>query len=258
MPKLTIEHLSKQYHTAGKGLFGKNKKVPVGREWALQDVNLTLEPGVYGLLGANGAGKTTLMNLLTDAMPATKGRVLWDGVPICRLDAKYRAILGYMPQQQNLYDGFTGRRFLYYMAALKGLPAKTADEELARTAALVNLIDELDKRLGAYSGGMKQRLLAASALMGHPQLLILDEPTAGLDPKERVHLRRVLKEASQEAIVLVATHVVSDVETIADQIILVKEGQIIDRGTPAQLEAAYHTQNGLEGVYLTVFGEEDT
>ena len=256
MPTLTVEHLYKSYTTqsAWDRMRGKQPKDKV---WALHDVSFTLKPGVYGLLGANGAGKSTLMNILTGTLPATKGKVLWDGVSTQKLDQEYRAILGYMPQQQTLYDGFTGRRFLYYMAALKGLNKQQTWAETERTAKLVNLSSEMEKKLGAYSGGMKQRILAAAALMGKPQLLILDEPTAGLDPKERVHLRNILKAVSQDSIVLIATHVVSDVESIADQVFLLKGGEIIGQGSPKQLEEKYYSDRGLEGVYLSIFGEDE-
>lgn len=142
------------------------------------------------------------------------------------------------------------------MAALKEIAPKQVSEEIQRTAQLVNLTDQLDKRLVAYSGGMKQRLLAAAALLGNPQLLILDEPSAGLDPKERVRLRSALAAYSRQAVVLVATHVVSDVESVADGILLLKRGRVVDRGTPAELEANYAPGQGLEGVYLALFGEE--
>lgn len=223
---------------------------------ALDGLDLKLGPGLYGLLGPNGAGKSTLIHILTDSLAPTGGRVLWNGQPIRRLGRKYRRVLGYMPQQQTLYDGFTGLRFLQYMAALKEIAPKDAPGEIERTADLVNLTSQLGKRLAAYSGGMKQRLLAAAALLGSPELLILDEPSAGLDPKERVRLRGALAEYGRRAVVLVATHVVSDVESVADGIILLKEGRVVDIGTPARLEAKYAPGQGLEGVYLALFGEE--
>ena len=162
-----------------------------------------------------------------------------------------------MPQQQGLYDSYTGRRFLAYMAALKEIPRAQVPAEVSRTAAAVTLSDELDKRLSAYSGGMKQRLLLASALLGDPKLLILDEPTAGLDPKERVRLRKLLAGMAQERIILVATHVVSDVETVANGIVLLQSGKIVDFAPVQTLVAKYAPGQGLEQVYLHIFGEED-
>lgn len=224
---------------------------------ALAGVSFALGPGFYGLLGPNGAGKSTMMNIITGNLDATSGQVLWGGKNTLRLGKRFRRILGYMPQQQNLYDGFTGRRFLLYLAALKEIPGKDAAAEAARVAELVHLTGELDKRLAAYSGGMKQRLLAAAALLGQPRLLILDEPTAGLDPKERVHLRRVLAEAAKSAVVIVCTHVVSDVESVADEILLLKDGELVDKAAPAALIEKYAPGKGLEDVYLAIFGEDD-
>ena len=153
---------------------------------ALAGVSFTLGPGLYGLLGPNGAGKSTMMNIITGNLDATSGKVLWNGKNVLRMGREFRRVLGYMPQQQNLYDSFTGRRFLLYIAALKEIPRSDAALQVQRVAELVHLSSELEKRLAAYSGGMKQRLLAAAALLGEPQILIMDEPTAGLDPKERI------------------------------------------------------------------------
>ena len=224
---------------------------------ALDEVSFTLGPGLYGLLGPNGAGKSTMMNIITGNLDATGGKVLWNGENIVRLGARFRRVLGYMPQQ-NLYDSFTGRRFLLYLAALKELPRADTAKEVERTAALVHLETELDKRLAAYSGGMKQRLLAAAALLGDPQLLIMDEPTAGLDPKERVRLRTALAELARDRIILVATHVVSDVEHVANEILLLKEGRLVDHAPPAELIGKYAPGGTLEDVYLAIFGEDET
>ena len=224
---------------------------------ALDDVSFSFTPGIYGLLGPNGAGKSTIMNLISDNLTPSKGRVLLDGRGIDELGSEYRKLLGYMPQQQNLYDSFTGRRFLLYIAALKEIPRSDAALQVQRVAELVHLSSELEKRLAAYSGGMKQRLLAAAALLGEPQILIMDEPTAGLDPKERVRLRQVLAQLAHDRIIIVATHVVSDVEHVASEILLLKEGQLVDQASPAALIEKYAPGGTLEDVYLTIFGEDE-
>ena len=239
--ELRFDHIKKNY----------------GDKQALRGVSLTLKEGIYGLLGPNGAGKSTLLNILTGNLPATSGQIFLDGEDVAKLGRRFRARLGYMPQQQGLYDSYTGRRFLAYLAALKEIPRPAVAAEVARVAEAVNLSDELDKRLSAYSGGMKQRLLLASALLGDPKLLILDEPTAGLDPKERVRLRQLLAGMATDRIILVATHVVSDVESVAAQVILLRDGQVVDAAPVPQLVEQYAPGKGLEDVYLAVFGEED-
>lgn len=252
-PRIILDNLQKTYSTSVPSLyhvkpFDKPKK-------ALCGISLTLGPGLYGILGPNGAGKSTLINIITGTLAADSGEVLWCGKPARGI--AFRRILGYMPQQQGLYDSYTGRRFLAYMAALKELPHKTIPAEVDRVAAAVNLSNELDKRLSAYSGGMKQRLLLASALLGDPKLLILDEPTAGLDPKERVRLRELLAEMATDRIILVATHVVSDVETVSSEVILLRAGKIVDAAPVSELIEKYAPGQGLEEVYLAVFGEGD-
>ena len=243
--ELQLEGLSKTYGTVQ----------------ALRKVTYTFKPGIYGILGANGAGKSTMINLITDNVSRDSGsdggKILYDGEDILKLGKRFRAIVGYMPQQQGLYDSYTGRRFLAYMAALKEIPRKAVAVEVDRVAAAVNLTAELDKRLSAYSGGMKQRLLLASALLGDPKLLILDEPTAGLDPKERVRLRELLADMAKDRIILVATHVVSDVETVATKVILLRAGKIVDAAPVPELIEKYAPGQGLEDVYLNVFGEGD-
>ena len=250
MTQLTIQSLKKVYRTR-EGLFGKTER----KKQALAGVSLPLGPGLYGLLGPNGAGKSTLINIVTGSLVPDGGQVLWNGEPAWGIG--FRRILGYMPQQQGLYDSYTGRRFLAYLAALKEIPRPAVAAEVARVAGAVNLSDELDKRLSAYSGGMKQRLLLASALLGDPKLLILDEPTAGLDPKERVRLRQLLAGMAADRIILVATHVVSDVESVAAQVILLRDGQVVDMAPVPGLIEHYAPGKGLEDVYLAVFGEED-
>lgn len=224
---------------------------------ALKKVTLTLQPGVYGLLGPNGAGKSTMMNIITDNLLPDDGKVLWEGEDTRKLGRRFRRILGYAPQQQGLYDMFTGRRFLSYMAALKEISKKDANDEIERTAASVNLTKELDKKLSAYSGGMKQRILIAQALLGSPKLLVMDEPTAGLDPKERIRVRELLAEQGEHKVVLIATHVVSDIAGIAKEMILLKGGDIVAQGSPSALVGKYAPEGSMEDVYLQLFGEDE-
>lgn len=251
---LSVKNLKKRYFLK-QGIFSNNKAKPTYQK-ALDEVSFDLAPGLYGLLGPNGAGKSTLINIITGGLKPNVGSVLWDGVPITRMGKEYRRLLGYMPQQQRLYDSFTGRQFLMYMCALKEIKKSDAVQEAEGAAARLNLTDHLDKRLDQYSGGMKQRLLAASAVLGRPKVLVFDEPTAGLDPKERVRLRNFMKELSQESIVLTATHVVSDVETVADKILLLKDGKLVDFAPVSTLIEKYAPGENLEQVYLKVFGEE--
>ena len=206
-----------------------------GKTFAVNDFSVRLTPGVYGLLGPNGAGKSTLMNIITDNLRADSGSVLLNGKDILTLGADYRDLLGYMPQQQGLYDDFTGEKFLWYMAALKGMKKRDARIQIERTLGLVNLTDDRYKKLKSYSGGMKQRILIAQALLNDPKILIMDEPTAGLDPKERIRIRNFISEISKDKIVLLATHVVSDVEYISKEILIMKAGKVIRHGTPGKL-----------------------
>ncbi len=214
--KLKITNLTKDY----KGLR------------ALDNFTYSFSEGVYGLLGPNGAGKSTLMNIITDNVTATSGEITFDEKNILELGKDFRKILGFMPQQQGLYPNFTLVRFLYYMAALKGIPTKEATKQIDSLIKTVNLEDARNKRLGGFSGGMKQRALIAQALLGNPKVIILDEPTAGLDPKERIRIRNLISEISFDKIVIIATHVVSDIEFIAKDILLLKKGQIIASDKP--------------------------
>lgn len=206
-----------------------------GEKKALSHFTAKLTPGIYGLLGPNGAGKSTLMNLLTDNIKRTEGSICYNGEEILKLGSEFRAKTGYMPQQQGMYDHFSGERFLYYVASLKGVRRKKAGEQIDKYLNLVGLKKDSHRKLGGYSGGMRQRLMFVAAMLGEPKLLILDEPTAGLDPEERIKIRNYVSELSGERIVILATHVVSDIECIASQILLLKQGELIAKDTPNEL-----------------------
>lgn len=232
----------------------RNLKKTYGTVQALKGISYTFTPGVYGILGANGAGKSTMINLITDNVSRDKvngGSILYDEnndeTDILKLGKLFRAQVGYMPQQQGFYEDFSPKAFLKYMAEIKGVKKlKTADEngnEIVKTVnqqidellEVVNLTNVAYKKIGGFSGGMKQRVLLAQALLGDPKILILDEPTAGLDPKERISIRNYIAELSKDKIILFATHVVSDIECIADRVLLLKSGEIIATGTPVEL-----------------------
>ena len=182
---------------------------------------------------------------------------MWNGQENTKLGVKYREILGYMPQQQGLYNGFTGKRFLNYIAVLKDIPKEKIQEDILKVAKKVNLQDDLNTKIGMYSGGMKQRLLIASCIIGNPQLLIFDEPTAGLDPKERVRVKNLLKELAEDKIIIIATHIVPDIENIAKEIIILKKGVLIEKSNPEELIKKYTEQGDLEDVYMSIFGNEE-
>lgn len=217
--EIRISHLTKRF----------------GDKTALDDVSLTLDAGVHALLGPNGAGKSTLINILTDSIERDKGEVLYNDYEITSLGAKYRELLGYMPQQQRLYDNYTAEEFLKYMAAVKGIAPARAREQIAELLKVVNLWEVRRKKVGGFSGGMKQRVLLAQALLGEPRILILDEPMAGLDPSERINIRNYIATVAQKMIVLFATHVVSDIECIAKDVIMIRDGRICKTGTPMEL-----------------------
>lgn len=206
-----------------------------GAKHALNQFSVVLKEGIYGLLGPNGAGKSTLMNIITDNLAATSGTVYWEGKKIQSLGKQYREILGYMPQQQGMYDEFTVEHFLWYMASLKGMKKKAAKEQINQLLSVVNMTQNRKKLLKGLSGGMKQRVLLAQALLNDPKILILDEPTAGLDPKERIRIRNLISEIALNKIVLLATHVVSDIEYTAKELILMNEGVLIAKDTPSNL-----------------------
>lgn len=222
--ELTVENITKEY----------------GKTRALDSVSFTLKEGIHGLLGPNGAGKTTLVHIIVGILRPTSGRVLWDGEDIAQLDWRYREMLGFQPQSPALYKSFRAEEFLRYMAAVKGL--KLTGKELAmRIEGLletVNLQNEGKKRIGEFSGGMRQRLGIAQALLNDPKLLVLDEPTAGLDPQERVRLRNTIATVALHKIVIWTTHIVSDVEYIARDILLLKQGNYLACDTPQALITA--------------------
>lgn len=223
---------------------------------ALNGVSLSLGNGIYGLLGPNGAGKSTLMNIITGNLKPDGGTVKWNGESLQSMGAAYRSLLGYAPQQQGMYDTFSGRRFLSYMATLKGIAKKDMPKEIERVLSYVNMTEAADRLIGTYSGGMKQRILIAQAVLGNPQLVVLDEPTAGLDPKERVRIRERIAALAGEKIILVSTHVVSDIESIAKEIILIQSGTIMDHAAVDELCQKYQV-SCLEEVYMKLFGEEE-
>lgn len=225
-----------------------------GKKEALKGFNYTFEDGIYGMLGANGAGKSTLMNLITDNLKRTGGSIFFDGREILEMGADFRALVGYMPQQQGFYENFSARMFLFYMAELKGIRRREAKKQIEQLLQTVNLVDSADLKIGGFSGGMRQRVLLAQALLGDPKILILDEPTAGLDPKERINLRNYIRQLSENKIILLATHVVSDVETIADRILILKNGELVADDEPKRLVEAVHGEN-LEDVYMNYFGD---
>ena len=237
-------------------LNGVNKHY--GSKHALIDFDYDFHDGVYGLLGPNGAGKSTMMNLITQNIPAdTDSEILWNGEDINKLQAKYRRRIGFMPQQQELYPSFTASRFVGYLAALKGIKKEKIESEVERVLDLVELSEQADQKLGGFSGGMKQRVLIAQALLGNPKLLILDEPTAGLDPKQRVVTRNLISRLSKDKIVIISTHIVSDIETIADRILLIKQGELIDEGTVPELCAKVEVgEKNLENLYMQYYGDE--
>lgn len=208
-----------------------------GSVQALDHLSLELKNGIYGILGPNGAGKSTFINLLTDNLKRESGEILLDGKDILEWGEEYRKLVGYMPQQQICYEGFTVQYFLEYMAALKGLSLKNESvrEQIQELLKRVNLYEVRNRKIGGFSGGMKRRAILAQALLGEPKILILDEPTAGLDPKERISLRNMIAELATNRIVLLATHIVSDIECIADSVILMKKGKVICCKSAGQL-----------------------
>lgn len=203
--------------------------------WGLKDFSLNVQPGILGLLGPNGAGKSTFMRMLATITKPTDGQILWNDVDVVKSPDTLRAVLGYLPQDFGVYPNLTAIEFLEYMAAIKGLNAASARKRIDELLQVVNLVEAARRPLGGYSGGMKQRIGIAQALLNDPQLLIVDEPTVGLDPEERVRFRNLLSDLSGERIVILSTHIVSDVEATATRIALVNKGQLLREAAPEDL-----------------------
>jgi len=218
--ELTIERLSKQYRRDF---------------WGLREFDLEVGPGVIGLLGPNGAGKSTLMRMLATITQPSEGTIKWNGVDIVRSPDTLRASLGYLPQDFGIYPNLSGREFLEYIAAIKGMDGKSARRRIDELLIVVNLVHAAKRPLGSYSGGMKQRVGIAQALLNDPQLLIVDEPTVGLDPEERVRFRNLLSDLSGERIILFSTHIVSDVEATATEIVVIHKGRKLQHSAPEKL-----------------------
>jgi len=218
--KLVIDGVSKLYK---------------GNVWGLRDFSLTLEPGVLALVGPNGAGKSTLMRILATITKPTEGRVTWNDTDIVQSPDELRAVLGYLPQDFGIYPNLNAVEFLEYLAALKGLDGRAARKRIQELLQVVNLFEARRRPLGGYSGGMKQRVGIAQALLNDPQLLIVDEPTAGLDPEARVRFRNLLSDLAGERIVILSTHIVSDAEATATEIAIINRGHLLEHGAPEHL-----------------------
>jgi len=216
---LAVNHVTKKY----------------GNFTALEDINIEFTNGVYGLLAPNGGGKTTLIKMLVTLLFPTSGEILWDGVEITRLGEEYRDVLGYLPQDFGYYKNQSPRQFLGYLAALKGIDRMTAKKKVPELLQLVGLGDVMDKKMRKFSGGMIQRVGIAQAMLNDPKILILDEPTAGLDPKERVRFRNLISELAKDRIVILSTHIVSDIETVANRIIMLKDHKLLCNDTHSDI-----------------------
>ena len=219
--RLTLERLSKQF---------KNRI-------AVENVNAELTEGIYGFLGANGAGKTTLMQMICGIVAPTSGEVKLNGKNVTEMGEQFRDLLGYLPQEFGYTPGFTAEDFLLYIASVKGLDPRYARRRTRELMKLVSLEGDMKRKIRTFSGGMKRRLGIAQALLNDPKILIMDEPTAGLDPKERAYFRNVISEMAQDKIIIISTHIVSDIEYISDQVIIMKKGRFILQGTTEELTA---------------------
>ena len=218
---LTIDHLSKRYE----------------QHWALRQLSLRCEPGMLGLVGPNGAGKTTLMRMIATLLEPTEGTIRWNGQDIRTHGQALRQVLGYLPQDFGVYPEFSGRQFLRYLAAMKGLPKPMARRRVEEVLEIVQMEQVADRKLTSYSGGMKQRIGIAQALLNDPELLIVDEPTAGLDPAERVRFRTLLASLTSDRIIILSTHIISDVEAVASRLMILQEGRMLADTTPGALLA---------------------
>ncbi|MDU0323666.1 ABC transporter ATP-binding protein [Clostridium butyricum] len=219
MNKLEIKNLTKIY----------------GKKRANDGITVTLENGVYGLLGPNGAGKTTLMKQITNLIKPDKGEILYNGKDIFNMDDKYRNIIGYLPQEFGVYKNFTAKQFLQYVGALKGMSGKNLNSKVNELLELVGLYDVRNKSIGKFSGGMKRRVGIAQVLLNDPKIIVLDEPTAGLDPQERTRFRNLIAKISRDKIIILSTHIISDIESVAKETIMVKEGKLLMKGTHREI-----------------------
>lgn len=220
----------------------KNLTKKYGDFTALDHINITLNKGIYGLLGANGAGKSTLMNLITDNLKRTSGDILYNGRDILELGSAYRKKIGYTPQLQGMYEDFSARDFLHYIGTLKGMKRKECKQQTEEFLEIVGLAKKAHKSLGSYSGGMRQRVLLAAAMLDNPEILILDEPTAGLDPEERIRLCNYISGLAKERTVILATHIVSDIEAMANTVLLMSRGRIVVSGSPVDVIAEINSR----------------
>lgn len=219
MNKLEIKNLTKIY----------------GKKRANDGITVTLENGVYGLLGPNGAGKTTLMKQITTLIKPDKGEILYNGKDIFNMDDKYRNIIGYLPQEFGVYKNFTAKQFLQYVGALKGMSEKNLNSKVNELLELVGLYDVRNKSIGKFSGGMKRRVGIAQVLLNDPKVIVLDEPTAGLDPQERTRFRNLIAKISRDKIIILSTHIISDIESVAKETIMIKEGKLLMKGTHREI-----------------------
>jgi len=258
--ELMIDRLSKRY----------------GRDFALRELSLRCEPGMLGLVGPNGAGKTSLMRMIATLLEPSEGSIRWNGQDIRTHGGTLRQVLGYLPQDFGIYPEFTGRQFLRYLASMKGLPRALLNRRVDEVLSIVNLEQEADRKLPTYSGGMKQRIGIAQALLNDPELLIVDEPTAGLDPAERVRFRTLLASLTSNRIIMLSTHIIGDVEAVANRLVILREGRVladtapeallartagsvwsvtVDQATALQLQASYQVStmiNQMSGLTLRI------